>query len=58
MANSATTKLMVWMLSPVMVSGADCKFVVLDLLCSNRRASTKFYVGSGLGDNMLGRLNI
>lgn len=31
-----------WVLSPVMVSGADCKSVVSDLLCSNRRAPTRF----------------
>ena len=30
------------MLRPVTVSGGDCKSLVLGLLCSNRRASTKF----------------
>ena len=28
------------MFSPVTVSGMDCKFIVFDLLCSNRRAPT------------------
>lgn len=29
-------------LSPVMVSGGDCKSLATGLLCSNRRVSTKF----------------
>ncbi len=33
----------IWVSSPVMVSGADCKSVVFGLLSSNLRAPTKIW---------------